>query len=82
MQRAVNKEAKTGLKSSAIVQDLDVYCPKDHRLSHNTSSKVQTQGSKNFFHSKEPKPKDSKFASSHDNTAESVKKKGKKKKRS
>ena len=44
MQKAVNVEAKAGLKSSTIVQESDARYPRSHRLSHNTFSKVQTQG--------------------------------------
>ena len=42
VQRAVNAKAKAGLRSSTMVRDLDVRCPRGHHLSHNTSSKVQT----------------------------------------
>ena len=42
VQRTVNVEAKTGLRSSAMVQDSDIYCLKDHRPSNSTASKVQT----------------------------------------
>ena len=41
----VNAEAKAGLRSSIMVRDADSCCPKDHRPSQNTSTKVQTQGS-------------------------------------
>ena len=44
IQRAVNAEAKAGLKSSIMIQDLDPRYPRGHRPSHNISSKVQTQG--------------------------------------
>ena len=40
VQKAVNVEAKAGLKSSIMVQDLDACCLKDHRPSYNTFSKV------------------------------------------
>ena len=86
VQRAVNAEARAGLRSSTKVRDLDARCPRDHRPSHNTSVKVQTQGSshKDSSRSKEPKPKDPKPAPSRDNAAEPTKKenrKNKKKKR-
>ena len=81
VQRAVNAEAKTGLRSSTIVWNLDVRCPRGHCLSHNTSSKVQTQGSKDSSRSKEPKLKDPKPAPSHDNAAEPAKKEDKKEKK-
>ena len=44
VQRAVNAEAKAGLRSSAMVQDLDICCPRGHRPSNSTISKMQTQG--------------------------------------
>ena len=81
VQRAVNAEGKTGLRSSTIVWDSDARCPKGHRPSDNTSSKVQTQGSKNLSHTKEIKPKDPKLALSHDNAAESPKKNNRKDKK-
>ena len=43
MQKAVNVQAKAGLKSSDIVQDSDICCPKGHRPSNSITSKVQTQ---------------------------------------
>ena len=75
-------EAKTGLRSSTIVKDLDVYCPKSHHLSHNIFLKVQTQGSKDSFYSKEFKPKDPKLTPLRDDTVELAKKEGEKKKKS
>ena len=42
VQRTVNAEAKAGLKSSAMVQDSDIYCPRGYRPSNSTASKVQT----------------------------------------
>ena len=42
MQKTVNAEAKAGLRSSAMVRDSDIRCPRGHRLSNNTASKVQT----------------------------------------
>ena len=81
VQRAVNAEAKTGLRSSTMVWNLDACCPRGHRLSHNTFSKVQTQGSKDSSRSKEPKPKDLKPAPSRDNVAEPVKKENRKNKK-
>ena len=74
VQRAVNAEAKAGLKFSIMVRDSDARCPRGHRPSHNTSSKVQTQGSKDLSRPKETKPKDPKSAPSRDNAAESPKK--------
>ena len=43
MQRAINVEAKAGLKTSTIVWNLDVYCFKDQRPFYNTSLKMQIQ---------------------------------------
>ena len=43
VQRVINVEAKVGLKSSIMVQELDIRCFRGHRPSHNTSSKMQTQ---------------------------------------
>ena len=40
VQRAVNGEAKAALKTSTMVQELDVRCPKGHRPFHNISLKV------------------------------------------
>ena len=74
VQRAVNAEAKAGLRSSTMVRDSDARCPRGHRPSHNTSLKVQTQGSKDSSRPKETKPKDPKSAPSRDNAAESPKK--------
>ena len=74
VQRTVNAEAKTSLRSSTMVWDLDIYCPKGHHLSYNTFSKMQTQGSKDFSRPKKPKPKDPKSAPLRDNMAKSSKK--------
>ena len=64
-----------------MVRDSDAYCPKGHRPSHNTSSKIQTKGSNNFSRSEEPKPKDPKLALPRDNAAELAKKKDRKDKK-
>ena len=42
VQRAVNAEAKAGQKSSTMVQDLDIYCPRGHCSSNNIATKLQT----------------------------------------
>ena len=55
VQRAVNAEAKAGLRSSIMVRDADSRCLRGHRPSQNTSTKVQTQGST----AKESKPEES-----------------------
>ena len=63
MQKAVNAEAKAGLKSIIIVQDLDICCPQGHRPSSSTVLKVQTKKTiaKNFSYPKKPKTKEIKF---------------------
>ena len=62
-QKAVNTEAKAGLRSSIMVQDTDSCCPKGHCLFQNTSTKVQTQGlTIKKSKPKESRPKDSKPA--------------------
>ena len=81
MQRAVNAEAKAGLKSSTMVRNPNVRCLRSHRPSHNTSFKGVDPGSKNFSRSKEPKPKNPKPAPSHDNAAEPAKKEDRKEKK-
>ena len=81
VQQAVNTKAKVGLRSSTMVRDSDAYCSKSHRLSHNTFSKVQTQGSKDSSRSEEPKLKDLKSASLYDDAAEPAKKENKKDKK-
>ena len=81
VQTVVNVEAKAGLISSTMVRDLDARYPRGYRPSQNTSSKVQTQGFKDFFRSKEPKPKDPKPASSRNNVVELAKKEDRKKKK-
>ena len=57
VQRTVNVKAQADLRFSTIVWDLDVCCPRGHRSSHNTSSKVYIQGSKNFSRPKKPNPR-------------------------
>ena len=42
VQRAVNAEAKAGLRSNTMVRKSDARCLRGHRPSHNTFSKVQT----------------------------------------
>lgn len=56
MQKTVNVKIKISLKSSAIIQDLDVHYFKDYCFSYIIFSKVQTQG----FNTKESKLKKSK----------------------
>ena len=81
VQKAVNAEANAGLRSSTMVQNLDAYYPKHYLLSHNTSLKIQTQGSnnKNFSYFKELELKNSKPALLYNNaTAKPTNKKDRK----
>ena len=79
MQRAINAEAKTGVKSTIMVWDLDIHCPQGHCPSNNTALKVQTQGIavKDFSCLEELKTKDSKSVPLCDNLAEPAKKEDK-----
>ena len=43
MQRVVNAEVKTGIKSSTMIWDSNIYYPRDHCLSNNTATKMQTK---------------------------------------
>ena len=80
VQRAVNAEVKAGLRSSTMVRKSDARCPRGHRPSHNTFSKVQTQGSSHKCspRSKEPKPKDLKPAPLRDDVIKPAKKEDRK----
>ena len=61
VQRAVNAKAKAGRRSSTMVRESDARCPKGRHPSHNTSSKVQTQGTTaKEPHTEEPRPKEAK----------------------
>ena len=63
VQRAVNAEAKAGLRSSIMVWDADSRYPRGYCPSQNTSTKVKTQSSAvKESKSEESKPKDSKPA--------------------
>lgn len=77
MQKLVNAKTKTLLRSSTIVCNLDICCPKGHCPFHIIFSKIQTQKIKKSkpkeFRAKNPKP-----APTRDNIEESVKKKIKK----
>ena len=57
VQKAVNAEAKAGLRFSSMVRNSDIHCSRGHRPSNCTAAKVQTQGSKDS-HPKEPKVKE------------------------
>ena len=61
VQKAVNAEAKAGLRSSTMVRELDARCPRGHRPSHNTFLKVQTQETTaKEPYTKESRPKEAK----------------------
>ena len=63
MQKAVNLEAKTGLKSSIMIWNADSRCPRSYCLSQNTFAKVKTQGlTTKKSRPKESRPKDLKLA--------------------
>ena len=81
VQKTVNAKTKAGLRSSTMVWDSDARCPKGHRPSHNTFSKVQTQGSKDLFCPKKTKSKDLKSVPLCDDAAELPKKDNKKDKK-
>ena len=82
VQRAVNAEAKAGLKSSTMVRDSDIHCPRGHRPSNSTAAKVQTQGTKDSY-PEEPKVKETRPAVSQTEASKPSKqvRKEKKKKR-
>ena len=80
MQRAVNAEAKACLRSSSMVRDSDIRCPRGHRPSNSTAAKVQTQGSKDS-HPEEPKAKEVKPTRAEANEPSEQARKEKKKKR-
>ena len=81
IQRAVNAEAKAGLRSTIMVRDSDIHCSQGHRPSNNAASKVQTQGitAKDSSRFKELKTKDPKSVPLRKNLAEPAKKKDKQK---
>ena len=58
VQKAINEEAKTGLRSITIVRDSDIRCPRGYRPSNITALKVQTQViTTKDSHPEEPKVK-------------------------
>ena len=62
VQRAVNAEAKVGLKFSTMVQDLDICCFRGYRPSNITVSKEQIQRTTaKDCHPEESKIKEVKF---------------------
>lgn len=80
MQKTVNTKAKKSLRSSIMIQDLNIYYFKDYCSSYYTSSKVQIQSSnnKNSSHFEKFKLKDLKPALSYNNIAKIIKKENKK----
>ena len=63
VQRAVNAEAKAGLRSSTMVWESDTCCPRGHRPSYNISSKMQTQETTaKKLRTEESRPKEAKQA--------------------
>ena len=57
MQKAVNAEAKAGLRSSIIIWDLDIHYPRGYWPSNSITLKVQSQGTT----TKESNPEESKL---------------------
>ena len=62
-QKAVNAEAKAGLKSSTIVQDSNIYCLRDYRLFNSIALKIRTlETIAKEFKPEESRPKELKSA--------------------
>ena len=82
VQRAVNAKAKPSLRSSTMVRDSDIRCPRGHRPSNSTAAKVQSQETKDS-HPEESKVKETRPALSRAKASKSSKqaRKEKKKKR-
>ena len=79
VQKAVNAEAKAGLRSTIMVWDSDICYPQGHCFSNNIASKVQIQGiaAKDSSRPEEPKTKDLKSVPLRNDLAEPAKKKDK-----
>ena len=59
VQRAINAEAKAGLRSSTMIRNSDIRYSRGHCPSNSTISKVQTQGTTaKDSHQEEPKVKE------------------------
>ena len=69
VQRAVNAETKAGLRSSIMVQDSDIRCPRSQCSSYSIATKMQTQETKDF-HLEEPKVKETRPAPSWSEASE------------
>lgn len=81
MQKIVNTEVKISLKSTIMVQDLDIHCFQGHQFFNNTISKMQIQRitAKDFSCPKKSKIKDLKSAPPYSNIIEPAKEKNKQK---
>ena len=81
VQKAINVEAKAGIRSTIIVWDSDICCSQGHCSSNNTALKLQTKGitAKDSSRPEEPKTKDLKSVPPRDNTAQPAKKEDKQK---
>lgn len=74
VQKAVNVDVKTGLRSNIVVQDLDIYCSRGHCSSNNTTSKLQTwRTNAKDSRPKKPKAKNLKSVLSRTNAVEPLK---------
>ena len=80
VQKAVNVESKAGLRSSTMVRDSDIRCPRGHRSSNSTAAKMQTQGTKDS-HPEEPKVKETRPAPSRAEASKPFEQARKKKKK-
>ena len=82
VQKAVNVKAKAGLRSTIMIWDSNICCPRGYYLFNNTASKVQTQETiaKDFSRPEKSKIKDSKSVPPCDGLAEPAKKENKQKK--
>ena len=81
VQKAVNAEAKAGLRSTILVRDSNIYCSQSHCPFNNIVSKIQTKETiaKDFSRSEKPKIKDPKLVFLCDNIANPAKKEYKQK---
>ena len=81
VQKAINIEAKAGLKSTIMVRNLNIRYSQGYCLFNNTTSKVQIQGTtaKDSSCFEKPKTKNFKSVSPYDNIAMPAKKKNKQK---
>ena len=82
IQKTVNIEVKTSLKSIIMVRDSDICYSQGYYPSNNIALKMKTQGIfvKDFSRSEKSKIKDPKFVSLYNNITELAKKANKQKK--